>query len=549
VKSRHSKSSANYRPRTVAERDGEEAVPAGQSGVRLQRVLAAAGVAARRICEEMIEAGRVEVNGKIQKRLPIFVDPSEDRITVDGKPIPRARVRGGAGARAGAAPGRVKPTDLGGRMLYIMLHKPPRVMSTMAEDERTTIVDLIDHPGVQSKKNPTGQRVFPVGRLDFHTAGLVLLTSDGECANRLTHPRYGVPKLYEALVKGNFDDTFAHDLTKGLSRKHVRAAMEMGENPDDPDADRITVRILERREGKTLLEITLCETSKRPLAEMLNEAGVPVTRLIRTGIGPLRLRGVGPGQWRELDRDEIRVLRSGDNRPLRGTESTRGVTPAGGRNRQNMRPAAAENAEGGEFEDQSTSDQPEPRAARGIVRGSFNSARTPSPDRPLNAARPVPAERSFNGERPARPSGDRPPPRDRNERPARSERSDRSDHTKGKNRDRSGRGGSDRADRSNRGGNGRNERSDRPNRFVQTDRNARAERPGQKGGPPPAKFVDTRNNRASKQPVLGTRNAERPATTVARPRTSAPLAAKQPMKTNPRTGRAGPRVLRPGSGS
>ncbi|MGQ0627506.1 MAG: pseudouridine synthase, partial [Phycisphaerales bacterium] len=276
----------------------------GPAGVRLQRVLAAAGVAARRVCERLIEEGKVEVNGRVVRTLPAFVDPARDSIVVNGRTIPRVRGTG-SGAK------RPSVTALGGRLLYIMLYKPPRVVSTTAEDERTTIMDLVNHPAVKSAENPMGQRIFPVGRLDFHTAGMVLLTSDGELANRLTHPRYGVRKTYEALVRGTCDDAFIADLARGLNLKQARAAVEAGKRQRIGGGEAgITVTVKERRESKTLLEISFLEAGERPLGDMLNEAGLPVTRLMRTMIGPLPLRGVVAGGWRELERGEIRMLRA-----------------------------------------------------------------------------------------------------------------------------------------------------------------------------------------------------------------------------------------------
>src|SRR5690606_13551855 len=153
---------------------------------RLQRVMADAGVASRRACEELIARGAVEVNGEVVTELPIFVDPREDRILVEGRPLPK---RGG-----------------GDRNIYIMLNKPERTLTTVTDERefggegggRRTVMDLVDHPA--------RARLFPVGRLDYATRGLVLLTNDGELANKLTHPRYGVHKTYEAVVKGVLPD-------------------------------------------------------------------------------------------------------------------------------------------------------------------------------------------------------------------------------------------------------------------------------------------------------------------------------------------------------
>lgn len=246
--------------------------------VRLQRFLADAGVAARRTCEAMIEAGRVRVNGHAVKRLPVFVDPESDRIDVDGVGIK----------------GII-------RRVYVMLHKPERVLVTTADEEgvgRTTVSDLVDHPAAS--------RLFPVGRLDFASTGLVLLTNDGELANRLTHRRYGVEKRYEATVRGGIDDAAVAAVRTTLARAAGGRA---------PDIRRARIE-----DGKTILEITLRESTGKELREVLKHLGMPVKRLTRVAIGPLELRGLGSAQWRELTRDELHALRkaSGAERPPAG---------------------------------------------------------------------------------------------------------------------------------------------------------------------------------------------------------------------------------------
>lgn len=279
---------------------------AGPGKVRLQRVLAAAGVAARRACEALIEAGRVEVNGAVVRALPVFVDPARDAITVDGRAIPRART---------SEQGRQRPgTSLAGqRFIYLMVYKPERVLSTTRDEAgRTTVMDLVDHPALaRQDQGGLGARVYPVGRLDFHTSGLVLLTNDGDLANRLTHPRFGVPKTYAVWAKGDMPQDFARDLERGLNLKHRRAAAQArGDRttPADPGSA-IVIGPPRADNGKTMVEITLHERGPRSLADMLGEAGVTVSKMVRTAIGPLRLRGVALGQWRELDRQELQALR------------------------------------------------------------------------------------------------------------------------------------------------------------------------------------------------------------------------------------------------
>lgn len=281
----------------------------------MQRVLAGAGVAARRACEALIEAGRVEVNGVVERTLPVFVDPAKDHITVDGRGIPRAAAvaaAGGGVASGGESGGR-------SRHVYLVFNKPAKVLVTAAEDDRRTVMDFIDHPGIKSDGNPEGVRVFPVGRLDFHAMGMLILTSDGDLANRLTHARYGVTKTYEALVRANIDEAFAADLERGLNAKQRRAAAEASGEAGGPGGRRrgagggapgpIRVRLVEQREGKSVIEVTLRENGPRTIADMLGEAGLLPQRLVRTAVGPVRLRAVAPGSWRELERGELRALR------------------------------------------------------------------------------------------------------------------------------------------------------------------------------------------------------------------------------------------------
>jgi pseudouridine synthase len=241
--------------------------------VRLQRFLADAGVAARRTCEAMIERGRVRVNGEVVRRLPVFVDPATDRIDVDG-----VGVKGAV------------------RRVYVMLHKPERVLVTTADEpgaERRTVADLVDHPAAS--------RLFPVGRLDFAACGLVLLTNDGELANRLTHPRYGVEKRYEAAVRGGLDVGAARAVRQKLAAPGGREAPE--------------IRVTRDVSGGAVLEITIREGRGRELREVLKHLGMPVKRLTRVAIGPLELRALGPGRWRELTRDEVQALRRAGGKP------------------------------------------------------------------------------------------------------------------------------------------------------------------------------------------------------------------------------------------
>jgi pseudouridine synthase len=236
----------------------------GPEGVRLQKVLAAAGVGSRRHCEELIGEGRVEVDGQIVRRFGARVDPEQQVIKVDGKRIPSRQ-------------------DL----VYLALNKPPGVLTAMSDDRgRKTISDLLPDGG---------ERLFHVGRLDYDTEGLMLLTNDGELAHRLAHPRYGVLKTYLADVTGS--------PPAGLGRR-LAAGVPLADGMASADK----FRIVDRSGPRALVEITLHEGRKHIVRRMLAEAGHPVTRLVRTQLGPIRLGMLAPGVTRPLSTAEIGEL-------------------------------------------------------------------------------------------------------------------------------------------------------------------------------------------------------------------------------------------------
>jgi len=236
----------------------------GPEGVRLQKVLAAAGVGSRRACEELIGEGRVEVDGQVVRRFGARVDPEHQVIKVDGRRIPSRQ-------------------DL----VYLALNKPAGVLSAMSDDRgRTTLADLL----------PSGsERLFHVGRLDYDTEGLILLTNDGELAHRLAHPRYGVLKTYLADVSG--------PVPAGLGRR-----LATGIELEDGVATADRFRVVDRAGSRALVEITLHEGRKHIVRRMLAEAGHPVSRLVRTQLGPVRLGSLPPGRTRELTTAEIGEL-------------------------------------------------------------------------------------------------------------------------------------------------------------------------------------------------------------------------------------------------
>jgi len=234
---------------------------ADSGGVRLQKVLAAAGVGSRRHCEEMIGDGRVEVDGEVVRRFGARVDPQRQIIRVDGRRIPARE-------------------DL----VYIALNKPPGVLTTMSDTRgRPTIAEFL---------GDRAERLFHVGRLDYDTEGLMLLMNDGELAHRLAHPRYGVLKTYLADVPGPVPKDLGRRLITGVELTDGVAS-----------ADRF--RVVERAGTRALVEITLHEGRKHIVRRMLAEVGHPVKRLVRTNVGPVALGSLRPGTTRQLTTREI----------------------------------------------------------------------------------------------------------------------------------------------------------------------------------------------------------------------------------------------------
>ena len=224
-------------------------------GVRLQKALAQAGVASRRASEELIAAGRVEVNGKVVTEQGMRVDPERDTIRVDGSRIPPPR-----------------------RHLYLVLNKPRGVVSTMDDpDGRPTLEQYV----------PRRQRLFHVGRLDTDTEGLLILTNDGDFANKLAHPSHEVPKTYLVEVEGLLDNKTLRRLEKGLT---------LEDGPIKPDK----VKLVTRAESRSMVQITLHSGRNRIVRRMFDSVGHPVRRLSRISIGPVRLGQLAVGETREL---------------------------------------------------------------------------------------------------------------------------------------------------------------------------------------------------------------------------------------------------------
>ena len=246
------------------ERDSLTDVPDSEGGVRLQKVLAEAGIGSRRHCEELIGAGRVEVDGETVRRFGARVDPDRQVIRVDGKRIP-------------AKPG----------LVYLAFNKPPQVLTAMSDPRgRKTVTDFL---------GDRAERLFHIGRLDYDTEGLMLLTNDGELAHRLAHPSYEVAKTYLAEVTG--------PVPKDLGRR-LMAGVEL----DDGAASADRFRIVDRSGKRALVEVTLHEGRKHIVRRMLAATGHPVTRLVRTDVGPIKLGTLRPGGTRELRTGEIGEL-------------------------------------------------------------------------------------------------------------------------------------------------------------------------------------------------------------------------------------------------
>lgn len=230
--------------------------------MRLNKALSAAGLGSRRAVEELMRAGRVTVDGQVVEEMGRRVDLARDRVEVDGSRV-----------------------VLDQRLRYWMLNKPLGVVSTASDPQaRPTVVDLV----------PDDPRVVPVGRLDRETEGLILLTNDGELANLLTHPRYGVEKRYLAEV----------DLLPGNAVTRLQQGVELDDGPARAERARVVAGTGRRR----MVEVVMLEGRKREVRRLLEAVGAPVRRLVRTAIGPLRLTGLAPGEYRPLRPEEVRDL-------------------------------------------------------------------------------------------------------------------------------------------------------------------------------------------------------------------------------------------------
>jgi len=236
---------------------------------RIQKIIARAGFASRREAEEMIRTGRVTVNGKVVTELGSKADGGSDHVKVDGKLITR-------------------PEDL----RYILLYKPKEVMSTVHDpQERTTVIDLVK--GIK-------ERIFPVGRLDYHSEGLILLTNDGEFAFRIAHPKHGSVKTYHVKVRGVPEERLIDKLRRGITLEGKRTL------PTEIARLRTTGR--HEEEGNSWFDVKLREGRTNQIRKMFQALGHPVSKLKRIAIGPLSDPSLTAGRWRELTKAEVKLL-------------------------------------------------------------------------------------------------------------------------------------------------------------------------------------------------------------------------------------------------
>ncbi|CAN5882171.1 hypothetical protein BH23PLA1_BH23PLA1_17060 [soil metagenome] len=353
-----------------------KAVEPGQE--RLNKVLAHAGLGSRRAVEELILQGRISINGQVVRELATHVDPEKARIDLDGE--------------------RIKIE----RPVYFAVNKPKGYVSTNSDPAgRPRVIDLL--PGVH-------ERVFSVGRLDEESTGLILLTNDGELANRLTHPRYGVEKVYRALVAGDPGPQVLDQLMQGVwlsdgkaRARHARFAGKQGE--------------------ATVIELTLAEGKNREVRRMLAKLGHKIMTLTRIAVGPISLKGLPMGSWRHLTPQEVGLLQRVAAGELLPRPGRRPVPPKPGAARP-ARPATARPASGpiGVIPETSAPRRPRTGGLGDLIGGSGEPPRPrgrsplsggpgrPLPPRPGPPPRPsTPGARPATGGRPVRPAaGGRP---------------------------------------------------------------------------------------------------------------------------------------------
>lgn len=241
------------------------------STIRLNKFLAEAGLASRRGADALIFAGRVTLNGQTVTEAGTQVRPDRDHVLVDGRPVAVV-------ARAAT---------------YIVLHKPVHTVCTVTDPQgRQTVLDLLP-------KDLRQRRVVPVGRLDYMSEGLLLLTDDGEVTLRLTHPSFEHPKQYEVLVRGTVPEAALQAMRQGLR-------LAEGEQLAP-----VKARTQSLPDDKTKLHLTLTQGINRQIRRMCRDLGLTILRLRRVAVGPIQLGDLAPGRWRHLTPDEVRTLKTG----------------------------------------------------------------------------------------------------------------------------------------------------------------------------------------------------------------------------------------------
>lgn len=240
---------------------------------RLQKVIAQSGLTSRRKAEQLITEGRVKVNQKVVTTLGTKVSP-KDEVAVDGVPIDKEQ------------------------HVYYVLYKPREYISSVSDDKgRETVIDLMEE---------VPERIFPIGRLDYHTSGILLLTNDGDFANVLMHPKYELEKVYIVKIKGTPKKEKLNQLLKGVT--------DEGELLKAVD---VKLKSVDRKAQTSIVEVTLHEGKNRHIRRMMDQLGHPVLKIKREQYGELTLRGLRPGQFRPLNRQEIHQLKSLSNKSVR----------------------------------------------------------------------------------------------------------------------------------------------------------------------------------------------------------------------------------------
>jgi pseudouridine synthase len=269
-------------------RDAPRATPERQDGERLQKALADAGLCSRRDAEFAIRAGRIRVNGRRVTALPCLVDPANDLVELDGEIVDLRR-------QSGAKP-RTR--------LYFMLNKPKGIISTARDPGgRPNVVDMV------RSAVPAGDRVYPVGRLDADSTGLVLLTNDGELAHRLAHPSSGIPKTYRVAVQGALSPAALAQLSKGMFLADHGTPQGGARRARLQDV-RVLKRVRDRRHGDlSLVTVTLTEGQNREIRRLFARVGARVRSLERTALGTIALGRLPRGHFRPLRGEEILALR------------------------------------------------------------------------------------------------------------------------------------------------------------------------------------------------------------------------------------------------